>query len=152
MNSILWSVHPLDSRNEAIKVRDRCGRFWVAWNRLHFDPCATATSQFDSADRDRGDGRPRRHFFGKKPAQEKIHRYYIAAEPELWDYAPSSRDDICGTKLPSAVLNNRRRAKLRYIQYTDETFRTMVPPHAEPRHSGTGIARSGRGYARGHLL
>lgn len=64
-------------------------------------------------------------FFGKTPAPEKVRRYYVAAEPELWDYTPSGKDEMCGAELPPNLLgNNRMASKLRYVRYTDETFTT----------------------------
>jgi FtsP/CotA-like multicopper oxidase with cupredoxin domain len=64
--------------------------------------------------------------FGKEPEPGKTRRYYIAAEPQLWDYAPAGRDVICGKPLPPAVLGQRQVAKVRYVEYTDATFATRV--------------------------
>ena len=61
-------------------------------------------------------------FFGQPPDAAKTRRHFIAAEPELWDYAPEGRDVICGKPLPPPVLNARRGGKIRYVEYTDETF------------------------------
>ena len=38
--------------------------------------------------------------FGRAPDPAKTRHYYIAAEPELWNYAPEGRDPICGKPLP----------------------------------------------------
>jgi len=65
-------------------------------------------------------------FFGQPPDPRKTRRYYIAAEPELWDYAPSGRDEICGTVLPPDLATGRQESKVRYVQYTNDTFRTRV--------------------------
>ena len=65
-------------------------------------------------------------FFGVAPDPAKTRRYYIAAEPELWDYAPEGSDPICGKPLPPPVVAQRRAGKLRYVQYTDETFTSKV--------------------------
>lgn len=65
-------------------------------------------------------------FFGRVPDAAKTRRYYIAAEPELWDYAPQGRDPICGKPLPPPVLLQRHVGKMRYVQYTDATFTTKV--------------------------
>jgi hypothetical protein len=65
-------------------------------------------------------------FFGAAPDPAKTRRYYIAAEPQLWDYAPEGRDPVCGKPLPPPVLANRNGGKLRYIEYTDETFTTRL--------------------------
>jgi manganese oxidase len=67
-------------------------------------------------------------FFGGVPDPQKTRRYYIAAEPELWDYAPAGRDEMCGVTLPPPLLANRTGSKLRYIQYTDATFTTRLFP------------------------
>jgi hypothetical protein len=65
-------------------------------------------------------------FFGQKPDPAKTRQYFIAAESELWDYAPSGKDDVCGMTLPPPVVAQRKGGKLRYIQYTDATFTTRV--------------------------
>lgn len=64
--------------------------------------------------------------FGQAPAPAKTRHYYIAAEPELWDYAPEGRDPICGKPLPPPVVTQRRGAKLRYVEYTDASFGARV--------------------------
>ena len=65
-------------------------------------------------------------FFGRKPDAAKTRRYYIAAEPELWDYTPQGADPVCGKPLPPPILMQRRVGKIRYVQYTDDTFTTKV--------------------------
>jgi len=65
-------------------------------------------------------------FFGRAPDPAKTRRYYIAAEPELWDYAPQGQDPICGKPLPPPVVAQRTGVKIRYVQYTDDTFRSKV--------------------------
>lgn len=65
-------------------------------------------------------------FFGQSPDPAKTRRYYIAAEPQLWDYLPEGRDPVCGKPLPPPVLNQRRGGKIRYVEYTDETFTAQV--------------------------
>src|SRR5207249_3979165 len=80
-------------------------------------------------------------YFGKAPDSAKTRHYYIAAEPQLWDYAPAGRDVICGKTLPPQVIARRQGAKTRYIQYTDETFTTKVL--AEPRLGVLGPALRG---------
>jgi hypothetical protein len=67
--------------------------------------------------------------FGRAPDAGKTRRYYLAAESELWDFAPSGKDELCGGPLPSNVGRNRKSGKLRYIQYTDATFTTKVIPN-----------------------
>lgn len=68
-------------------------------------------------------------FFGRRPEPERTRHYYIAAESELWDFAPSGRDELCGTALPTNVGRSRKSGKLRYVQYTDATFTTKVIPN-----------------------
>jgi hypothetical protein len=65
-------------------------------------------------------------YFGATPDPARTRHYYIAAEPQLWDYAPAGRDVICGKPLPPAVIANRNGSKIRYVQYTDDTFSTKV--------------------------
>lgn len=59
---------------------------------------------------------------GQVPDPAKTRHYYIAAEPELWDFTPEGRDPICGKPLPPGVVNNRNTGKVRYVEYTDATF------------------------------
>lgn len=61
-------------------------------------------------------------FFGRVPDPKRTHHYYIAAEPELWDYAPEGQDVICGEPLQSPLKENRKAVKYRYVAYTDGTF------------------------------
>ncbi|HEY2953439.1 MAG TPA: multicopper oxidase domain-containing protein [Verrucomicrobiae bacterium] len=65
-------------------------------------------------------------FFGRPPDPQKTRHYYIAAEPQLWDYAPEGRDVMCGKPFPVSVAGKRQGGKVRYIQYTDETFGAKV--------------------------
>jgi hypothetical protein len=67
-------------------------------------------------------------FFGQRPDPARIRRYFIAAEPEQWDFAPSGRDEMCGRPLSPAVEASRVASKLRYHQYTDATFRARAMP------------------------
>ena len=71
-------------------------------------------------------GDPGGKFFGRMPDATKTRRYYIAAEPELWDYAPQDSDPVMGRPLPPPLAAKRKVAKLRYVQYTDETFQAKV--------------------------
>jgi len=65
-------------------------------------------------------------FFGRAPDPAKTRHYYIAAEPQLWDYAPQGRDPICGKPFPPPVAKQRSGGKIRYVQYTDESFGAKV--------------------------
>jgi len=66
-------------------------------------------------------------FFGQIPDPARSRRYYIAAEPAYWDYAPQGRDPICGKPFPLPVLKNRQGSKIRYVQYEDDKFETAIP-------------------------
>src|ERR1044072_5491169 len=70
-------------------------------------------------------------FFGQVPDPAKTKHYYIAVEPELWDYVPEGRDVVCGKPLPPELVSGKRAIKLRYVKYTDDTFSTAVM--GEPR-------------------
>ncbi len=65
-------------------------------------------------------------FFGKIPDVARTRHYYLAAEPDLWDYAPLGRDVICGKPFPPSVEKSRTSVKTRYVEYTDATFQTKV--------------------------
>jgi hypothetical protein len=65
-------------------------------------------------------------FFGKIPDPKRTHHYYIAAETDLWDYAPEGQDVICGEPLRSPLKENRKAVKYRYFAYTDSTFTAKV--------------------------
>lgn len=67
--------------------------------------------------------------FGLLPDPKKTRRYFIAAESELWDFAPAGRDEVCGLPIPQNVLRHRKSGKLRYVQYTDATFTAKVIPN-----------------------
>src|SRR6185295_7442370 len=65
----------------------------------------------------------------EKVAPANVRRYFIAAEPITWNYAPSGRD-INQRILPKPWRPNPTYQKFHYVQYTDETFKTKVeqPP------------------------
>ncbi len=69
-------------------------------------------------------------FFGATPDPARTRRYFVAIEPELWDYAPQALDPVCGMPFPPPVKANHRGVRLRYIQYTDDSFTAKViqPP------------------------
>jgi FtsP/CotA-like multicopper oxidase with cupredoxin domain len=66
-------------------------------------------------------------FFGHPPNLPHTRRYYIAAEPVVWDFLPSGRDEVCGNSIPPTIAANREQPMLRYVQYTDATFTRKVP-------------------------
>jgi manganese oxidase len=67
-------------------------------------------------------------FFGAAPDSSKVRRYFIAAEPELWDYMPLGSDVICGQAVPPPIAARRRGGKVRYVEYLDESFTTRAIP------------------------
>ncbi|MGC3990475.1 MAG: multicopper oxidase domain-containing protein [Chthoniobacteraceae bacterium] len=67
-------------------------------------------------------------YFGKTPDPAKTRHYYIAAEPELWNFAPLGEDPVCGKTFPPAFTLNRLSWKIRYVQYTDATFTARALP------------------------
>ncbi|XP_072525444.1 hephaestin-like protein 1a [Salminus brasiliensis] len=81
------------------------------------------------------------------PSGHKRH-YYIAAEEELWDYAPSGKDSfnnqaLTATHSDSEEFFTRERGKLggkywkaRYVLYSDSTFTTKRLPHGSEEHLG----------------
>src|SRR5262245_28752890 len=58
-------------------------------------------------------------FYGQPPDPKKTRRFYIAIEPDLWDYAPQGQDPMCGLPFPPPIKIQRRGGKIRYVQYTD---------------------------------
>ena len=75
-------------------------------------------------------GDPGGTFFGRAPDPARVRRYYIAAEPEVWDYAPLGKDPLGHMPLSLPVAHQPRNDKFRYVQYPDSTFRTRLiqPP------------------------
>src|SRR5688500_2455293 len=51
-------------------------------------------------------------FFGQPPDPARTRHYYIAAEPQLWDYAPEGRDPVCGKPFPPPVVAKRSGGKM----------------------------------------
>lgn len=113
-------------RRFSIGVRLLVGMMWLAAGSLRAEeeplPPVRPTITVESGDLGGT-------FFGQKPPAEKTRHYYIAAEPELWDYVPAGRDEICGLPLPPPLVRNRRASKLRYVQYTDASFKAKVIPN-----------------------
>lgn len=75
-------------------------------------------------------GDPGGTYFGQAPDPAKTKHYYIAAELDQWDFMPSGSDEVCGMPLPLTVMERHRGWKVRYFQYTDQTFATRVPQAA----------------------
>jgi manganese oxidase len=60
--------------------------------------------------------------YGKAPDEAKTRHYYIAAEKQLWDFAPEGRDVVCGMPLSPSIQAQHASIKIRYVAYTDATF------------------------------
>ncbi|MEO5917656.1 MAG: multicopper oxidase domain-containing protein [Luteolibacter sp.] len=75
-----------------------------------------------------GDPDPGGKYFGQIPDPAKVRRYYIAAEPVLWDYLPAGEDPVMKTPLPPQMATGVKAAKFRYQQYADEGFQKKVFP------------------------
>ncbi|MEO5712285.1 MAG: multicopper oxidase domain-containing protein [Luteolibacter sp.] len=73
-----------------------------------------------------GDPDPGGKFFGTTPDPARVRRYYIAAEYEVWDFLPEGKDPVMGSPIPPQIAESPRSPKMRYHQYTDDTFTTRV--------------------------
>jgi len=62
-----------------------------------------------------------------------VRRYFIAAEPVTWNYAPLGRDGVGQWSTPLPWGNDAEYEKCHYVQYTDDTFNTPVK---QPRWLG----------------
>ena len=73
--------------------------------------------------------------------------YYIAADPVVWDFAPSGLNKVTGLPFSAeealfAVQDadrtriGRQYSKVLYREYTDESFKTLKPRPPEWRHLG----------------
>jgi hypothetical protein len=76
-----------------------------------------------------GDPDPGGRFFGQTPDPSRVKRYFIAAETEVWDYLPAGKDPVMGSPVPPHIADHPKSSKMRYHQYTDETFTNRVLPH-----------------------
>ena len=97
-------------------------------------------------------GDPGGKYFGQTPDPAKTRHYYIAAEPEQWDFMPSGNDPICGMTPSADVLSRHLVQKARYFQYTDATFTERVPQSRTPGHPGAGVAGRGGGLSGNHVF
>ncbi len=61
------------------------------------------------------------------PAFGVTRHYYIAAEDVTWDYAPSGLNLIEGRPIPQPWAKQTKWPKIRYIEYTDATFKVRKP-------------------------
>ncbi len=60
-------------------------------------------------------------------AAQTTRHYYVQAEDVVWDFAPTGQDQIHGGPIPGPWTNYTAWKKVRYIEYTDGTFRTPKP-------------------------
>ena len=81
---------------------------------------------------------------GDGPPPPKTRTYYIAADPVSWDYVPGGRDEIAGVAYADTAFFARAKPmpvstvykKVLYREYTDSTFRTLVPRPPQWAHLG----------------
>ncbi|XP_074055983.1 hephaestin [Macrotis lagotis] len=78
----------------------------------------------------------------------QVRRYFIGVSEEKWNYGPTERDGRTGKNLQEPGSNSEKFFqksssriggsywKVRYIQYTDETFLTKMPQTEEALHLG----------------
>lgn len=57
----------------------------------------------------------------------QTRQYFIAAEHVEWNYAPLGRDPVFEQPIPEPFGNQLEYEKIRYIEYTDDSFTTQVP-------------------------
>ena len=69
-------------------------------------------------------------YFGQPPDPAKTRHYYIAAEPDQWDFMPAGSDPVCGMTPSRQILAEHLVRKVRYFQYTDGSFTERVPQTA----------------------
>nr|XP_015196687.1 PREDICTED: hephaestin-like protein 1 [Lepisosteus oculatus] len=84
----------------------------------------------------------------KSPPSGKTRKYYIAAEEQLWNYAPSGYNVFDGVALNASGSDSEtffgtsqgrlggQYLKVRYVEYTDETFTTKKKPSGSETHLG----------------
>ncbi|KAM9357553.1 ceruloplasmin [Symphorus nematophorus] len=68
----------------------------------------------------------------------ELRPYYIAAEEEVWDYAPTLPSDGEADEFVTRGRNRigSRYKKVRYVEYTDTTFTTKMLRSPEEQHLG----------------
>ncbi|XP_068599247.1 ceruloplasmin [Brachionichthys hirsutus] len=68
----------------------------------------------------------------------ELREYFIAAEEEVWDYAPTLPDDSEAEKFVTRGPNRigSRYKKVRYVEYVDNTFLTKMLRTSEELHLG----------------
>jgi FtsP/CotA-like multicopper oxidase with cupredoxin domain len=68
--------------------------------------------------------------FAVSSSLANTRHYYIAAEDVTWDYAPSGHNLLNGNVLLQPWQLKRQWPKSRFIEYTDDTFKTPKPQPA----------------------
>jgi hypothetical protein len=63
---------------------------------------------------------------GASATAGQTRRYFVAAEPVDWNYAPLGTDPVTGKPLPEPWGTTLVYPKLRYVQYTDDSFTTKI--------------------------
>ncbi|MDZ4661020.1 MAG: multicopper oxidase domain-containing protein [Pseudomonadota bacterium] len=58
------------------------------------------------------------------PYQAQTRKYYVAAEHVEWDYAPLGLDPLENKPVPVPWGSKTKYQKVRYIEYTDDTFKS----------------------------
>ncbi|KAM9762984.1 ceruloplasmin [Menidia menidia] len=68
----------------------------------------------------------------------ELRQYFIAAEEEVWDYAPTGPNDSEADEFVTRGPNRigSRYKKVRYVEYTDKTFTTKMLRAPEEKHLG----------------
>ena len=60
----------------------------------------------------------------------RTRTYYIAAENTTWNYAPTGKDQMTGKPVPAPWGNQVAYKKVRYFEYTDDSFTEKKPQPA----------------------
>jgi FtsP/CotA-like multicopper oxidase with cupredoxin domain len=68
----------------------------------------------------------------KEDPRKTVREYFIAAEDQDWDFAPSNKNLIhcmtsMGCEIPAPWTDSHKFPMVRYIQYSDAGFKTPVP-------------------------
>uniref|UniRef100_A0A3Q1JMI1 Hephaestin n=1 Tax=Anabas testudineus TaxID=64144 RepID=A0A3Q1JMI1_ANATE len=68
----------------------------------------------------------------------EVRQYFIAAEEEVWDYAPTLPTDGLAETFVTKGRNRigSKYKKVRYVEYTDNTFTTKMLRSAQEQHLG----------------
>jgi FtsP/CotA-like multicopper oxidase with cupredoxin domain len=61
------------------------------------------------------------------PSPARTRTYYIAAENTDWNYAPTGKDQMTGKPVPAPWGKQLVYKKIRYFEYTDNTFTEKKP-------------------------